>query len=135
MVLESQEGSYAMSTQSLPPRVSSREPPSKVTKDRLTQILQQEIHECGRVAKQMCQQSGSREVGVAGGGGKESHEQIRVQGGGCGRESCKMTFFHITGCGCGGTDLQQEIHECGCVAKLSRVVGVAGGEGGICCVI
>ncbi len=39
-----------------------REKPSKVTKQRLSQILQQEVQECGRAARQMCQQSGSREV-------------------------------------------------------------------------
>ena len=39
-----------------------REQPSKVTKDRLAQILQQEVLECGRVARQLCRQSGSREV-------------------------------------------------------------------------
>lgn len=57
-----------MSTQSQPYRIASREAPSKVTKERLAQILQQGIQECGRAARQMCQQSGSREVGQLGGG-------------------------------------------------------------------
>ena len=52
-----------MSTLSLPPKLP-KEQPSKVTKDRLGQILQQEVLECGKAARQMCQQSGSREVGV-----------------------------------------------------------------------
>ena len=57
-----------MSTQSLGSggRVlrTPREQPSKVTKQRLSQILQQEVQECGRAARQMCQQSGSREVSI-----------------------------------------------------------------------
>ncbi len=43
-------------------RKPAREKPSVVTKERLSQIMVQEITETGRVARQICQQSGSREV-------------------------------------------------------------------------
>lgn len=39
--------------------------PSKATKDRLTRLVEQDIIECGKVAKHLCQRSGSREVRVA----------------------------------------------------------------------
>lgn len=39
-----------------------KEKPSKVTKDRLTHLLEQDINECGKMAKYLVQQSGSREV-------------------------------------------------------------------------
>jgi len=52
-----------MSTQSqATPRKQPREMPSVVTKERLSQIMVQEITEAGRVARQICHQSGSREV-------------------------------------------------------------------------
>ena len=55
-----------MSTLSSPsPKTGRKEAPSKVTKERLAHILQQEVQECGRVARQLCQQSKSREVGVS----------------------------------------------------------------------
>lgn len=36
--------------------------PSKVTKDRLSQLVQQEVIDVAKLAKHVCQQSGSREV-------------------------------------------------------------------------
>ena len=42
----------------------TREKPSAVTKERLSQLMQQEVLDCGKVARQICQQSGSREVTV-----------------------------------------------------------------------
>ena len=39
--------------------------PSKATKDRLSRLVEQDIIECGKVAKHLCQRSGSREVRVA----------------------------------------------------------------------
>lgn len=39
--------------------------PSKATKDRLTRLVEQDIIECGKVAKHLCQRSGSREVRMA----------------------------------------------------------------------
>ena len=38
------------------------EKPSKVTKDKITSLLQQEITDCGKLAKTLCQHSGSKEV-------------------------------------------------------------------------
>lgn len=45
-------------------RKEAREKPSKVTKEYLSRLLQQEIIESGKIAKTLCQQSGSREVSV-----------------------------------------------------------------------
>ena len=39
--------------------------PSKRTKDRLARLVEQDIIECGKVARHLCQRSGSREVRVA----------------------------------------------------------------------
>ena len=36
--------------------------PSKVTKDRLTQLVHQEITDSGKLARNLCQHSGSRDV-------------------------------------------------------------------------
>ena len=38
------------------------ESPSKATKDRVAYVAKQEIMECGKIAKNLCQHSGSREV-------------------------------------------------------------------------
>lgn len=40
----------------------ARERPSKVTKERLSHIVEQEVIECGKIARHLCQHSGSREV-------------------------------------------------------------------------
>ena len=45
-------------------RKEAREKPSKVSKEYLSRLMQQEIIESGKIAKTLCQQSGSREVGV-----------------------------------------------------------------------
>ena len=44
-----------------------KEKPSQVTKDRLTNLVQQDINECGKIAKYLVQHSGSREVSVPAG--------------------------------------------------------------------
>ena len=43
-------------------KVKDKEKPSKVTKDRLAFLVEQEITECGKMARHVCQHSGSREV-------------------------------------------------------------------------
>ena len=55
-----------MSTQSMRGRSrgeAAREKPSKATKDRVAQLLHQEVTECGKIATHLCKHSGSREVG------------------------------------------------------------------------
>ena len=42
----------------------SSKKPSKVAKERLSHLLEQEVLELGRVARQLCRRSGSREVGA-----------------------------------------------------------------------
>ena len=42
----------------------AKEKPSKAAKECLSRLLQQEIIEIGKVAKTLCQRSGSREVNI-----------------------------------------------------------------------
>ena len=42
----------------------AKEKPSKAAKECLSRLLQQEIVEIGKVAKTLCQRSGSREVSI-----------------------------------------------------------------------
>lgn len=38
--------------------------PSNVTKERICSLVQQQVNESGKLARQLCQQSGSREVSL-----------------------------------------------------------------------
>ena len=39
-----------------------RERPSKVAKQRISSLAEQKLQECGRLARDLCQNSGSREI-------------------------------------------------------------------------
>jgi len=43
-------------------RDGARERPSKVAKQRISSLAEQKLHECGRLARDLCHNSGSREI-------------------------------------------------------------------------
>ena len=45
-----------------PRRREPRNKPSNVTKERINSLIQQQVNESGKIARQLCQQSGSRDV-------------------------------------------------------------------------
>ena len=45
-----------------PRRREPRNKPSNVTKERINTLIQQQVNESGKIARQLCHQSGSRDV-------------------------------------------------------------------------